>query len=316
VERPQFKRRWFQFSLRALLAVTTLLAIWLGWTARYLKTLEGQWDALDRMQAESHGTEDVIGFKLEPATVLGSSLPSRLNPKWQIVRRLDLKLSEGRRAPAREIGNFPHLTSLALHAPSITDIDLNLLGQLRELRELSISSEYVTGEFLAAGRLHQTLEALELKHNALNDSGCQEIGKCARLRTLTLQKFTGYGYRYDVTDWSFLRQLPQLRELSLVDSVSAVTLRELSLTPSLRKLDIDSGLSNADVAEIARSQTIEELHITCLPMQDSTVDLLKSMKQLKRCVICAPLSQDIINELAKSRPGWEIDVPTCILVDP
>ena len=294
----------------------TLLAIWLGWTMRYLKTLEGQWDALDRIHAESYGKEAVIGFKLEPATVLGSSLPSRLNQKWQIVRRLDLILPEGKRAPTREIANFPYLTSLALHSPSLTDHELKSLGSLRELRELSIASEYVTGEFLAAGRLHQTLEALELERHALNDAGCREIGQCTKLRTLTLKRFARYGYRNDVTDWSFLRRLPQLRELSLEDSVSAITLHELALAPSLRKLDIDSGLSNSDVAEIVRSESIEELHFTCLPMQDSTVDLLKTMKQLRRCVICAPLSQDTVAELVKSRPGWEIHVPTCILVDP
>src|SRR5438477_6047158 len=99
-----------------LLAVITVAAAWLGWTMNYLRSLEGQWTALERMDAQTETLPDGSGlsYTAEPATVLGSDLPSRLNPKWRLVRSLDAGYEVKTRDAAREIPAFPHLVKLEL----------------------------------------------------------------------------------------------------------------------------------------------------------------------------------------------------------
>ena len=126
---PIPKRRWLQFSLRMLLAVITLAAIWLGWTMNYLRSLEGQWTAIEQLEAKAESRPDGSGvsYTAEPATVLGSDLPSRLNPKWRLVRSFRAFHEDQSREAAQKIAAFPHLVDLNIADQHLTDYDLETL---------------------------------------------------------------------------------------------------------------------------------------------------------------------------------------------
>ena len=233
---PAPKHRWLQFSLRMLLAAITLVAVWLGWTMNYLRSLEGQWAALERIEAQTETLPDGSGFSYtaEPATVLGSDLPSRLNSKWRLVRSLDAGYEVKTRDACREISAFPHLVKLELGDASLTDYDLETLASLRELKDLTISSHFVTGKFLGGGTLADTLEVLRLESQELDPQGMRQLGKCTHLKTLFFCDNHSVGIRQGISDWSFLNHLTELEDLSLLGDFPDEALSALEKMPRLR----------------------------------------------------------------------------------
>ena len=303
------KRRWYQFSLLTLLGVITLGAVWLGWTMNYLRSLEGQWAALERIDAMPTSRPDGSGisYNAEPATVLGSAFPGRLNPKWRLVRALDAIEASKARAAAQEIPALPHLVELELAAPNLTDYDLQTLGSLRGLKALTISSNFVTGKFLAVGTLHDTLETLDIQSQDFDHDGVLKIGECTHLKTLAFRDEHHVGIRQGISDWSFLQKLTQLEELTLAGDFPDDALAALVKMPALRHLSISSGrLTDQGVKEIAKCQSIEVLALG-LPLTEEISRSLKSMQNLKT-VYCMGSMIDP-SDLEKARPGLKVVLP-------
>ena len=171
------KRRWFQFSLRTLLAAVTFLAI-----------VPGGWLIYQKQQARRH-MEAAANLRNLRAEVYA-------RPQW-----LWTQLEPN--SPGIIVG-------LSLRYRSVTDADLRPITALRELVWLSLNDTPV-GD---AGLIHLSgltgLERLRLDETQVTDAGLTHLAGMPHLRQLNL-------YKTQITDAGLvhLAGLANLEELNL-----------------------------------------------------------------------------------------------------
>ena len=194
------KRRWFQFSLRTLLAVVTFLAV-----------VPGGWLIYEKQQARRH---------MEAATKLrrvGADVYAK--PKW-----LWTQLEPG--SPGIIVG-------LGLRYRNLTDADLQPLSSLRELVWLDLNDTPVGNDGLVHLSGLTGLERLRLDETQVTDDGLAHLVGLTQLQQLNL-------YKSNITDagLAHLAMLTNLKELNLQRTqVTAEGLEKLQR--SLPKCQID-----------------------------------------------------------------------------
>jgi hypothetical protein len=190
---PKRKRRWFQFSLRTLLIGVTLLAVLLGvisfranrqrMAVEAIKKLDGKvaydfetneegWDVRDDARPPGpNWLRNLIGVDYF-ATVVAVKINTTKDT------------DDGSVAVIREL---PHLRSLVLTGPNVTDSTLDHLKGLIELRGLYLFGTQVTDAGL--GQL-ENLSGLEILHlrgsNKITDAGLRHLRKLTRLEFIDL----------------------------------------------------------------------------------------------------------------------------------
>lgn len=230
-------RRWFQFRLRTLLALTTITAVALGWFLR-----ERRWIAEQQRVLRPH-VWSVI----------------HTEPDWR-----DRVWGYDSTHYARRINTF-----------TITDDDLRYVQQLPRLRSLEIfNNPQFTGRGLEHLRNNPSLESLTLEYTGITDAGLEHLRNVTPLPSLQLygDEFTGEGFAHfarltqlkrldvrgeNITDEGLkhLGRLTQLGGLTVESKrCTDVGLKHLHGLTQLEWLSIDAPeISDAGIAELQRA---------------------------------------------------------------
>ncbi len=196
------KRRWFRFSLRTMLLVITVFALWLGLhihaTRRQQQSVMAVQDAGGRVQYDYHYPKGRYG-----RNDVSYTATSRV-PQWLLgmlgvdffhaVVEVDISrdYDYGRKNPdadddlLRQLSGFPDLRRLELTHCGITDEGLRHLPAFAYLERLELSYSSVSDDGLPyIGRL-TSLTSLDLGHTRVTGRGFHRLAELERLEVLIL----------------------------------------------------------------------------------------------------------------------------------
>ena len=233
-------RRWFQLSLRMALVVLTLGCVWLGVLT---KRARDQRAAVARI--EQLGGRIDYGWEYEWAD-RGQARPNAVRPGWPWLHR----------AVGPEL--FQEVFFVRLYKSRATDADLRLIGKLRGVRMLSLSSPSVS------------------------DVGLHEL-RSWRLIHLDLDRcqITDEGFRH-------LRESAELKQLESLDlsgtAVGDKTAQLVSEFPQLQHLDLSATrVTSQGVIHLAKLRNLRDLSFSNTAVDDAAVEALK--QALPQCEI-------------------------------
>ncbi|MCC6123815.1 MAG: hypothetical protein IT426_02550 [Pirellulales bacterium] len=205
--------RWYQYRLRTLLIVMTVLAAWMAFVSHRARQ---QKLAVDRIKALG-GTlwYDYQKLKGKPWNHSDDKIPPP-GPAW--LRNF--------------IGEdyFQTVVTVDLSKAAVTDDDLAVLENLTELEGLYLTDPNITGKGFAHLKTLKKLKGLGLWNTSIDDAGLANLEGLANLRQLCLDgtKITDAGTVH-------LQDLTQLEDwLGLTDT--PITDRSLQYFKNFKKL--------------------------------------------------------------------------------
>ena len=286
------RRRFFQFSLRSLFAVTLLAAVLcgtLGVRAVYVNdqraVAERLSGVIDRSSVPGRGGphSTVIGWEEMPSylglppsalvrRVMGDDfyrnvVEVSLQYNRQLtdddlaqvnrldhLRRLDLSLTAIGDEGLRHLGTLPRLESLDLGSTDVSNDGLKYLDGAPALVALGLSFTGIDDEGVThLVDTHARLSRLDLSSTATSDVGVAALARCQQLDTLILCDT-------DVTSAGLakLAQLPRLRVVALNNTaIDDEALTALAALPALEELYLrhTASFRRGDAASRRRAHT-------------------------------------------------------------
>ena len=212
-EQPRRKRRWFQFSLRTLLIVTTLLAVGTGLLSQRIARKRKEWDAVQailRFGAAVRFDRDTSDANATGPSWLREILGKNFFAEVVAVNVTHVQSEDELLAKIKEL---PELVRLQLSDCRITDSGLENLEGLIHLQELSVGGTFITDSGMPRLKQLTDLRWLWLDNTKVSDAGLASLEGLTHLQTLNLQGTY-------VTDVGLvhLRGLMSLKELYLANS--------------------------------------------------------------------------------------------------
>jgi hypothetical protein len=220
---PKPRLRWYQYRLRTLLIVMTLLAVWMAHISHRARQ--------QKMAVEKvHRLGGTVEYDFRVTKNITTGFPSHdpqakpPGPAW--LRNF--------------LGDdyFQTVVVLGLGGnKTVTDDDLALLSDMPDLKVLNLDETNITDDGLAYVKKLKKLEFLFLRRTSIGDRGLEQIKDITTLQLLVLSdtKVTDEGTKYlqnlnlksgldlantDVSDKSlqYFSKLKNLRNLSLADT--------------------------------------------------------------------------------------------------
>lgn len=201
--RTASRRWWFRFSLRSLLLLITLFAVWLG-----VMTHRAREQARAVRVIEKRGGRVVYDYELNSQS---GRIPDARPPgpqwlRWLIGRHfgtsvVEVDLAAGGLAVTDEdlavLRSLPRVRVLNLARTGITDAGLEHLSNLNDLSYLCLVRCRIDGSGLRHVR-HLPIDGLNLNWTQLKDANLEHVGAMTRLGSLTMQDtpITGRGLVY------------------------------------------------------------------------------------------------------------------------
>ncbi|MCE9555242.1 MAG: hypothetical protein K8T91_17975 [Planctomycetes bacterium] len=251
---PKLRRRWFQYRLRSLLIVMTLLTLplsWFGWRLNYARIQRAAFSALRlnvnlRYDYETNRLEQIHSEKIYGSSLYGGAgYRSIQKPGPQWVRDL-LGIDFVANIESADIfGPGP----FSQHDISHTTVDPALLRRLACFRNL---------------------RSLTLSNCLPNDDGWNEI-----VQLKTLEEF--------VFDW---HRLPDFPGLVLNPSLSGLpsstkALQSLGQLPRLTKLVIFRQLTDEDLRHLAGLRNLKYLSLAGAELNDAGLKHIAAVRSLE-----------------------------------
>jgi hypothetical protein len=313
------KRRWFQYSLRALLIFVTIVAIFMSWLAVKLQQAREQRAIADEIT--KLGGEAFYDYQYDLDAYYGNKRGEPSGPLWLRnlfnddlfnnlagVAMLEHPISDGQ---LQRLANLHYLKSMMLwKAENITDAGMEHLKSLTKLECFSLNNSKVTDagvkfiqrftklkrlcfcnqlEITDAGLQYiknlKELKYLELSNMNITDSGLETIQALNELEELHISVGP---YSAKITD-SGLKQLKPLEKLRYL---------------SLFKLDI----TGVGLAHIKTLPNLQYLELNNININDTDIEQLKDMRQLKTLKLNkTKVTEDGVNLLQNSLPKLTIE---------
>ena len=239
---PPRRRRWLQFSLRTLLALTTVVAVFLGWLGWRLKIARDQAEAVAAIQ--DTGAYASYDFEMEALNEESSKFgfgsitpvqPDPPAPAWlcQLVGIdffADVVYVDAERGPSA--GRPGAVGS----EPTITDREMAHIATLSDLRFLHLGGQtQVTDAGVAYVSRLTELEKLYLNDTKISDAGTTYLRPLKNLVFLGLS-----GTQVSDAGLVHLAGLTKLKQLVLANTnVSDAGLRHLEGLKSLGMLSLE-----------------------------------------------------------------------------
>jgi hypothetical protein len=184
-------RRWFQFKLRTLLLLVSLLAIWLGWQthqARQQRLAVADVEAIGGVVSYSYEADD-HGY---PVADSKSSIPSWLvnlvgKDFFYSVIGVDFPAPEDSHSShpiirvydkdAILLSRLPRLRRLRLDCTQIGDEGLRYISRLSQLRSLDLTCTHVTDDGISCLEEMDELQWVSLAWTNVSRSGFERLSR-------------------------------------------------------------------------------------------------------------------------------------------
>jgi hypothetical protein len=205
--KKQRRRRWFQFSLRGLLAMVAVLGVWLSVEVNSAKNQreavdqirawggkveydepppdqpESSWRSWRRRLFGKDAVSNVVSVKLPPSkATFQSKAPPGPWPGPSPFTEGPAVDDEGLRVVAR----LKKLEHLDLSWTDVSDVGLGHLGRLKMLRQLYLYKTRITDAGLIRLRGLKRLEQLGVSGKSISDAGLAHLAGLCNLRCLVL----------------------------------------------------------------------------------------------------------------------------------
>ena len=167
----------------------------------------------------------------------------------------------------QELLVFPHLQSLTVEGPSVSDVIMPQIGKLTELSSLAMRNTLITNESLAELKPLKTLRIIDLRVSPLlNDSALNTLAEMQPLRAVRL-----LGVNISDRGVIQLLKLPQLSELDVRNcrGVTKTGIEALVGKTSLKTLKLGGGaMGDETLAVVARLNQVTTLSLDNCPITD------------------------------------------------
>ena len=304
---PQRKRRWLQFSLRAVLVLFVLAAIFFSWVHTEIGRARTQRLAVEAI-LEGGGSVSYIGTDYT-SSINNGTKSDRLIPRstwWTEILGEDLRLRArfisigevensglGAKATTRRretlgdhnlqfVSDLRGVETLDAMGRTVTDEGLLQLRELPDLKSFYLRHAALTRRGMTVLRRMPKLEFLQMQFCPVTDEVFAEIGQVTTLKHLdmTQSHITGEGF-------GELKELINLETL-ILDEVDfdGVGCRYLAKLPSLTKLSLaSSSVNDEGAAAIAKIAALQELNLAMTPITDIGLMHLANMPNLKTVLL-------------------------------
>jgi hypothetical protein len=329
---PPRRRRWYQFSLRAVMLLTLLVAVACGLLARRVQRKRRELEAVQGLH-RSVFAECFYAYELENGA--GAEPPG---PKWlrdalgenffSDVGALSFTSLRGAHDDCfAKLELFPNLTTLRMQMCDVSDKDLATIQALKKLRTLDLTGTNVADGVGCLAELHD-LESLDLHGTHVGDVGAARLAKLTMLVHLDLgyTKITNEGLRsvsklvnlrdLDLSNTSIddegmaaLAELHELKTLDLSETpITSAGLQPLTALSNLHELILtDCAVTDAGIARLAELPKLEKLDLMGTQITTRCLPTLDSMKQLKSLKLPREVELRYWEQPREAMPGCEID---------
>ena len=194
---PKPKRRWYQFSLRTLIAVTLLSCVVFGGWLQFMRNraaenrervaaVEKAVAEFDKLGGRVHSEYEV----LRNATWLEKLFDDPGGPDDPVevldVRFVDLRGTSVTDAGLEHLKGLTRLETLLLYDTKVTDAGLKHLNGLTNLEHLDLTACNVTDAGLEHVKGLMNLEYVDLRSTIITDTGLKHLRGLTSLKTLLL----------------------------------------------------------------------------------------------------------------------------------
>ena len=307
-------RRWFGYSLRTLLVVITLLAIWLGTQASAarrqavaVKAMQGWYGAV---RVSYHDSPDLffdlnqlMGRQQYKTVDYPEDLPWLVN-----LCGVDMLHS------VRGVAIQPFSDTRGKR--QFIDSDLEPLAQLPDLRQLHLYGSQalpLTNDALRPVSLLAQLEFLRLGLDCIDDEGLQHLANLTNLQRLWLEsaRVRGEGLRHLVA-------MQRLSHLWLHNQISDVGLSHLPPLDKLENLSLARNqLIGPGLVHLQKYPNLRDLNLQGNPIDDEALEIVAMLTRLESIDLRGTqVTAEGLERLQKSRPNLSIDCDFATLAPP
>jgi Leucine Rich repeat len=309
-EPPKRKRRWFQFSLRALMMFTVVCAIGSAWVARKMERKRKEREAVEAIGRLGGRTwyeyQSVKGAKPPGPDWLRELLGENSFSEVSVVN-LDAEPFLNPKSSGEAQERFDLITrSLTVHpnGSKVTDEDLIHLEALVHIKTLNLGRTKISDAGLTHLAGLSQLQTLYLYGTCVGDSGLVQIKELPQLQMLNLRETV-------VTDAGLadLEALGQLRAIDLRETtVSDAGLAHLNSMVQLRELNLwGTKVTDAGLVDIEGLSQLEWLDLGSTRISDAGLKHLKGLRHLQKVDLWLTNVSDAgVNDLQEALPKCEI----------
>ncbi|WP_425613595.1 leucine-rich repeat domain-containing protein [Anatilimnocola sp. NA78] len=337
------RRSWFRFSLRTLLAAITFSGAGLGWFTWQWRRYQGEITACISLKEDflarwcvDHGIEAGGESELPRLTaeqwrhgriylpIIEAGLYEVPNDRPSLHAVEQFPYLEGlwiRHCQPLTRGfsydRLPSLKELNLQLGSLSDEDLSAIGQLRNLRTLTLSNKErenpaspnaSTAWADAISSIHE-LQHLELRHVSISRKALQGIAQMRQLRSLKLTEC-----RIVADEVDALRSLEYLEEVELANvPVSSKVLQGWARSPKLKRVILDyCSIVDRDLIVISKMRSLEYLSLNGSHVTDGGLKPLQDLPTLYKLRLrdtqLTAAAAEILSHMS-SMPITSVDMP-------
>jgi hypothetical protein len=289
-ETPVKRRPWFRYSMRTLLILVTVAAIWFGLLAQSARK---QREAVQAVLAAGGSVQYDYQRRGPQSEPRGQRWLRKLigDEYFQEVVGVVVQSNSADDELLLQIGKLHNLESLTVGAldsnnQRITDAGLRHIGQAKRLRSLNIGFTKVTDQGLGYLAGLPALVHLDLSSTSISDDGLIALKPLKELYSLTAS-----GTNITDRGLSVLVEVANLGELNLAETrITDEGLTSIVKLPTLTRLRIDQlnyrrseppRITDEGMKYIAQLTDLRELGIMNLAITDEGLARLSALKKLQ-----------------------------------
>jgi hypothetical protein len=280
-------RRWLRYSLRSLLLLTALLAIWLGIKVNQARR---QREAVEKLT--SLGAQITYDIDLD---VIRWARDLCGDDFFRTVR----SVSFVGRLSAHRTQSIPH---------TFTDQDLSCLADLRQLELLYIANAPITDEGLLHLAGHKSLTTIHLNNTAINGSGFRHLA------VPNLVEIGLNGTRVNDAALSHLRKAKNLQRLQLAGT--EITDEGLKYLRGLSKLEglviSRTRITGSGLKYLSGLRELREIYMAGCPVKGESLLSLNRLKPSAGSFLIdlndTPLGDQDIAYLIQLKNLWSVSL--------
>ena len=217
---PKLKRRWYQFSLKTLLIVISVMCVgfaWIGWRMQRARTNRNEpvEEAVASIQ-ESGGNVQRDYEELRPQTWLEELFDDPGDPD-DPVRVWETEVTfhgfNVTNAGLERLKDLKNLRSLVLSGSNVTNAGLERLKDLKNLEMLFLYDTQVTDAGLEHLKGLTTLDTVYLSGTRVTDAGLEHLEGMTNLEILDL-----FGTQFTDECLEYLKELTNLQQMNLINT--------------------------------------------------------------------------------------------------